>query len=135
MKTGEIFITHHDMARLRALIEVYGGTDSPHIDRLKVELDRARIVDPRDIPVDVVTMNSVVRIKDLETGEEKTFALVFPDKTGAAGKAVSVLAPVGTALIGCREGDTMEWTLPTGTMKIQITEIIYQPERIGNYDL
>lgn len=135
MRTGEIYITHYDMERLRTLIEVYGGDDTPYLDRLEEELDRARVVDPRNIPGDVVTMNSVVRIRDLDTGEEKTFALVFPNKTGAGEKTVSILAPVGTALIGCREGDTIEWNVPAGTKRIQVTEIIYQPERIGNYDL
>lgn len=135
MRTGDIYITHYDMERLRALIEVYGGNDAPYLDRLEEELDRARVVDPKNIPGDVVTMNSVVRIRDLDTGEEKTFALVFPNKTGTGEKTVSILAPVGTALIGCREGDTIEWDIPAGTKRMQVTEIIYQPERIGNYDL
>ncbi len=135
MRTSDIYITHYDMERLRELIEVYGGNDTPYLDRLEEELNRARVVDPRDIPGDVVTMNSVVRIKDLDTGEEKSFALVFPNKTATGEKTVSILAPVGTALIGCREGDTIEWNVPAGTKRIQVTEIIYQPERIGNYDL
>jgi len=135
MKTGEIYITGYDMERLRALIEIYGGDDTPYLDRLEEELDRAMIVDPKDIPADVVTMNSVVRIKDLDTGEEKSFALVFPNKTGIGEKSVSVLAPIGTALIGCREGDSIDWDVPGGTKRIQIVQIVYQPERIGNYDL
>ena len=135
MRTGDIYITHYDMERLRTLIEVYGGNDAPYLDRLEEELDRAKVVDPKNIPGDVVTMNSVVRIRDLDTGEEKTFALVFPNKTGTGEKTVSILAPVGTALIGCREGDTIEWDIPAGTKRMQVTEIIYQPERIGNYDL
>jgi len=135
MRTGDIYITHYDMDRLRALIEVYDGNDTLHLERLEEELDRARVVDPKDIPGDVVTMNSVVRTKDLDTGEEKSFALVFPDKTGAGEKTVSILAPLGMALIGCREGDRIEWNIPAGTKRMRITEIIYQPERIGNYDL
>jgi regulator of nucleoside diphosphate kinase len=135
MKTGEIYITEHDMRRLRALIEIYGGSDKPYLDRLKEELDRAKVVGPREIPADVVTMNSVVRIRDLDTGEEKSLALVFPNKTGLGEKAVSVLAPIGTTLIGCREGDSLNWEVPTGTRRVRITQIVYQPERIGNYDL
>jgi len=135
MKTGEIYITEHDMRRLRALIEIYGGSDKPYLDRLEEELDRAKVVGPREIPADVVTMNSVVRIRDLDTGEERSFALVFPNKTAMGEKAISVLAPIGTALIGCREGDNLNWEVPAGTRRIQITQIVYQPERIGNYDL
>jgi len=135
MKTGEIYITDHDMERLRALIEIYGADDTPYLDRLEEELDRARVVGPKDIPADVVTMNSVVRVKDLDTGEERSFALVFPNKTGIGERVVSILAPIGTALIGCREGDSIDWEVPAGTRRIQITQIVYQPERIGNYEL
>ena len=108
---------------------------NPEIDALLAELDRSTIVAPEDIPPDVVTMNSVVRIRDLDTGEERSFALVFPNKTAMGEKAISVLAPIGTALIGCREGDNLNWEVPAGTRRIQITQIVYQPERIGNYDL
>jgi regulator of nucleoside diphosphate kinase len=132
MKEREIYITQHDMERLRALIEIYNGL---YIESLEEELDRAKVVDPKDIPSDVVTMNSIVRIRNLGTDEEKTFALVFPGQAGEIGKTVSILAPVGTALIGYREGDTIEWEVPAGRITIQIIEIIYQPERLGNYDL
>jgi len=91
-------------------------------------------VEPKNIPHDVITMNSVVRIKDLDTNEEKTFALVFPGKAKVAEKAISILAPVGTALIGYREGDIIEWEVPAGKKRLQVMEIVYQPERVGNYD-
>jgi len=135
MKGRVIYITQHDMERLRALIEIYNGKDAVYLERLEEELDSARIVEPKNIPYDVITMNSVVRIKDLDTGEEKTFAIVFPGKTDATEKAISILAPVGTALIGYREGDTIEWEVPAGTKRFQVIEIIYQPERVGNYEL
>jgi len=135
MKTRKIHLTQLDMERLRALIEIYSGGDSLYVERLEEELDRAKIVDSKDIPGDVVTMNSVVRIRDLDTGEEKMFTLVFPGKSGESGKTVSILAPVGTAIIGYREGDVIEWEVPAGKKRIEILEIIYQPERVGNYDL
>ncbi len=135
MSTREIFITEHDMTRLRGLIETYGGNDTPYLDRLEEELDKAKIVDPKSIPGDVVTMNSVVRIKDLDTGEENTFALVFPGKAKSMEKGVSILAPIGTAIIGYREGDIIEWDVPGGLKRFRITEIVYQPERLGNYEL
>ncbi len=83
------------MNRLRLLIQEYSGNDAPYLERLKTELDKARVLPPKDVPGNVATMNSIVRIKDLDTGEEKTFALVFPGKAGASGKAVSILAPIG----------------------------------------
>ncbi|MBP6974312.1 MAG: nucleoside diphosphate kinase regulator [Syntrophorhabdaceae bacterium] len=135
MKTREIYITEYDMEKLRAIIEIYGGNDNPYLENLEDELDKARVVDPKNIPDNVVTMNSIVRIKDLDTGEEKTFTLVFPGKTNITEKAVSILAPIGTALIGYREGDIIEWEVPAGTKRFQVMEVIYQPERLGNYDL
>jgi regulator of nucleoside diphosphate kinase len=135
MKEREIYITRRDIQRLRSIIEIYNGNDAPYVERLEEELDRAKIVDSRDIPSDVVTMNSIVRIKDMDSGDEKTLILVFPGKKDATEKAVSMLAPIGTALIGYREGDSIEWEVPAGKKRLQITEIIYQPERLGNYDL
>ncbi|MCK9228644.1 MAG: nucleoside diphosphate kinase regulator [Syntrophorhabdaceae bacterium] len=135
MAKSKIFITRHDLERLRTIIDVHGGPEAPYLEKLKKELRRAVVKEPNKIPGDVVTMNSIVRIKDVKTGEEHSFILVFPSKAGVAGKAVSILAPMGIALIGYREGDVLEWELPTGKVNIQIDEIIYQPERLGNYDL
>ena len=135
MKTRKICITEYDMERLRSIIEIYGGNDRPYLEQLEDELNKARVVDPKNIPDNVVTMNSIVRIKDLDTGEEETFTLVFPGKTNITEKTVSILAPIGTALIGYGEGDIIEWEVPAGTKRFQIMEVIYQPERLGNYDL
>lgn len=135
MKGREIYITKYDMERLRSIIEIYNGKDAPYLERLEEELDRAKIVDPQEIPSDVITMNSVVRIKNMDTGEEKTLILVFPGKANATANAVSILAPIGTALIGYREGANIEWEVPAGTKRLQIVEVVYQPERLGNYDL
>ena len=73
--------------------------------------------------------------KDMDTGEEKTLVLVFPGKANATDNAVSILAPIGTALIGYREGANIEWEVPAGTKRLQVVEVVYQPERLGNYDL
>lgn len=128
MKTRKIYITQPDMERLRALLEVY----AENTDLLEEMLDRARIVLPKNIPGDVVTMNSTIRVKDVDTGEERTFTLVFPgSKTGNG--AVSILAPAGVALIGRRKDEIVEPHVPAGKKKMQILEIIYQPEREGNY--
>lgn len=126
MKTRHIYITEQDMERLRAILEVY----TENTDLLEEMLDRARLVPPKDVPRNVVTMNSTVRVKDVDTGEEMTFTLVFPG-TRAGNGSVSVLAPAGTALIGRRENDVVERNVPAGRKKMQILEIIYQPERDG----
>ena len=135
MERREIFITQADMKRLQHLIEMYNGKDTAYLESLEEELDRAHIVEPKNIPHDVVTMNSAVRIKDLDTGEEMNVMLVFPDKKDANERTVSILAPIGTALIGYGEGDTVEWEVPVGKKRFEIIEIIYQPERVGNYEL
>ncbi|MGD9578717.1 MAG: nucleoside diphosphate kinase regulator [Syntrophorhabdus sp.] len=134
MNKREIYITERDMERLQALIDIGGKKDAAYLERLEEELDRAKVVDPRDIPDDVVTMNSSVMVKDLDTNEEKTFVLVFPGKANMTENAISILAPVGTALIGYKEGDVIDWEVPAGTKRIQIIKVIYQPERNGNYD-
>lgn len=134
MNKREIYITERDMERLQALIDIGGKKDAAYLERLEEELDRAKVVDPRDIPNDVVTMNSSVMVKDLNTNEEKTFVLVFPGKANMTENAISILAPVGTALIGYKEGDVIDWEVPAGTKRIQIIKVIYQPERNGNYD-
>ena len=130
MKAKEIYINRDDMERLRALIEVYDGNCT---DLLEEELDRARIVYPKDIPGDVITMNSVIRMKDIDTGEEHILTLVFPGNK-AETDTVSVLAPAGTAILGYREKDIVEWKVPSGKKRVRILEIMHQPERVGKYD-
>lgn len=137
MRDREIVITESDLKRLTKVFQVtpsLQGRNRQHYEDLQEELDRARIVDPKEVPEDVVTMNSLVRLKDLDTSEEKTYWLVFPEKANISRQAVSVLAPIGTALLGCREGDTVEWEVPRGTKRFMIIEVAYQPERLGNYE-
>ena len=135
VKPRQIFITEHDMTRLRSLIELGGVKDKPYLERLAEGLDKAKLVTPKQVPEDVVTMNSVIRVKDLDTDEEKTYRLVFPAKAGAVDNAVSILGPMGTALLGCREGETIELDGPEGKKRLKVVELVYQPERLGNYVL
>ena len=128
MKRRLIYITKTDMETLRALIAIYGGNGT-HLDRLEEELDRARIVNANSIPSNVVTLNSEVHIRDLNSGEERTLTLVSPNKLTVAKNAVSIMAPVGAALIGQREGDEIEWIVPAGVKRYQILSVLYQPER------
>ncbi|HML79323.1 MULTISPECIES: nucleoside diphosphate kinase regulator [Geobacter] len=131
-----IYITEFDLTRLEELldkIDTEGSRDSRHLQELEDELLRAEVVEPQQIPADVVTMNSRVALKDLATGEEMVYELVFPSDARLEENRISILAPVGTALLGYRAGDTISWKVPGGTRKIKITKILYQPEAAGDF--
>jgi len=128
-----IYITDDDCERLRRLIAGRRGAssaDQEYLEVLEQELDRAEVVEPEAIPRDVVTMNSEVRLKDLDSGEIRVYRLIFPAQT-RTGNSVSVLAPIGTAMLGYGVGDVIEWRVPKGIRRLEILEVIYQPEAAG----
>lgn len=127
-----LYVTEPDMERLQALIEIGGGSNTRYLADLEDELDHAHIVCPKEVPGNVITMNSTVRLQDLDTGKEKIYTIVYPGDTKRVPGAVSVLAPIGTALIGCCEGDVVEWDVPLGTKRLKVLEVMYQPERTGD---
>lgn len=136
--TATIYITEPDYQRLNGLIETTrerNGVDKEYLNKLEAELDRAEIVDPRDIPADVITMRSKVRLKDLVTGETNTYSLVFPTEANFSDGKISILAPIGTAILGYKQGDTIEWPVPSGVRRLKVDEILYQPEAAGNFEL
>lgn len=108
---------------------------SQYLKRLRHELNRAKIVKPEEIPGDVITMNSTVRLQDQETMEEEVYTLVFPENADVKNGKVSILAPIGTAMLGYRVGDTFEWEVPAGTRKLLVKAILFQPEASGNFEL
>ena len=129
-----IFITEEDLFELREMIErarIDRNGDGPYLTNLQSELTRAQIVPAEDIPRDVITMNSKVVMYDLDTREQELFTLVYPWYADADNNRISVLAPVGTAMIGCRVGDVIKWPVPAGIRRFRIEELIYQPEREG----
>jgi regulator of nucleoside diphosphate kinase len=133
-----IYMTDFDLKRLRELVGVgitFKGKDAEYLQSLESELDRAHVVDSKTIPKDVVTMNSRVRFVDLYTGEERVCTVVFPSDANIEQDKISVLAPIGTALLGYRAGDTIEWRVPSGNKQVRIEEILYQPEAAGHFDL
>ena len=138
-KESTIYITEVDLARLRKLIEAArdSGVDSntPYENKLEDELDRANIVDPREIAMDAITIRSKVRLKDLVSCKEMIYSLVFPNEADVDEGRISVLAPVGTAMIGYRVGDIIEWEVPSGLRRLKVEEVLYQPEASGNYQL
>ena len=136
MKQRQIFITAFDKKRLDELIAVareFGGHARKDLDDLAAELDRASVVDSRKVPANVVTMNAKVVLHDLDTSEDETYDLVFPHEADAGSGAISVLAPIGTAILGYREGDVVEWPVPSGLRRIRIEKILYQPEAAGDF--
>lgn len=135
MEPRDIHITDYDLTRLRELLGVgisFAERDRESLEALQGELDRAQIVDPTVVPHDVVTMNSRVRLTDVETNEEQVYTLVFPSDANVEQRKISVLAPIGTAILGYRVGDTVKWRVPGGVKTLRIEEIIYQPEAAGH---
>lgn len=135
MAERDIFITEEDHERLTNLLSgVVRRTtrDRAHLDKLSDELDRAHIVPAAEIPPDVVTMGSEVALRDLDTGEEMTFKVVYPSEANVEQQKVSVLAPLGTAVLGYRAGDDIEWNVPGRTRRIRIERVLYQPEAAGS---
>jgi regulator of nucleoside diphosphate kinase len=137
MSEREIVVTEFDRNRLRNLLEgVRRGNarDRAHVDDLEAELDRADVVLPVDIPFDVVTMNSEVTVRDMDSNEEMTFAVVFPSDADIDRQRISILAPIGTAVFGYRAGDTIDWKVPGRTRRLKIERLLFQPEAAGQFD-
>lgn len=135
MDDRQIVITQHDADRLRELIDALDDLSGRRdLAALLGELDRATIVAPEEIPADVVTMNSTVVLHEVELDQEKTVSLVFPADADIDAGAISVLAPVGTAILGFKKGDVVEWPVPAGLRRFRIEQILYQPEAAGDMD-
>ncbi len=109
------------------------GTANGNLDKIGEELKKARIVEPEKIPADVVTMNSTVEVVEKVTRKKMTLQLAYPDAADIRQRRISVFAPVGTALIGYREGDEIEWEVPGGRKTFRIQKLVHQPEAAGNF--
>jgi regulator of nucleoside diphosphate kinase len=138
MAERAIYVTDFDMERLRRLLEgtrLWSSRDRQYLERLEEELDRAHVVPSEEIPRDVATMKSRVKVKDLDSGKELVLTLVFPSDADVEQGKVSIVAPIRTALLGYRVGDTVEWTVPAGLRRLKISEVLYQPEAAGDFHL
>jgi regulator of nucleoside diphosphate kinase len=134
----QIFITEKDKERLQKIIneakEFHSGSEI-YLKNLEQELNRAKLIASDKIPHNVVTMNSKVVLKDLDTGEKMVYTLVYPTEANLTENKISVLAPVGTAIIGLREKDAIDWKIPDGLVRLEVEKILYQPEAAGDFDL
>ena len=138
MRERQILVTANDLRRLNELLYVAGSfdyRDRNDLKSLESELRRAKIVESRDVPTRVVTMNTRLRFLDLNDGTKSEVTLVFPSDANIDQGKMSVFSPIGTALLGYAKGDTIEWTVPAGTRRIQIEDILYQPEAAGDLNL
>ncbi len=131
-----IIISELDVDRLERLLEQVSSKDLPGIEALETEIGRAQILSPQEMPKNVVTMNSEVKFKVSGSTETFDLTLVYPKDLDSSGKKISILAPVGSAMIGLKEGDSIEWPKPGGgVMNVTIDEVVYQPERDGKYHI
>ncbi len=129
-----ITVSSLDLERLEALLEGVRSSSNPEIEGLRSELQRANIVDPREVPPTVVTMNSKVRFVVEDTDREFELTLCYPRDLDGRPDKVSILAPIGSALLGLAVGQRIEWPLPGGKLAhVRIVDVIYQPERAGDY--
>lgn len=138
MSEKPIHITKFDLERLQKLMAdaTYNQyRKNEYLAKLQAELDRAVVVASEDVADDVITMNSTVVLVDLDTQEEETYTLVFPEDADISQGKISILAPIGTALLGYEVGDVIEWDVPAGKRRLRVAEITYQPEAAGDYHL
>ena len=127
---GCIYITEADYEQLTRLIARRrpSGVDADYLAELEQELERAEVLsEAQQIPPDVVTMNSTVRLRDIDSGDVREYTLVFPERSRYA-DAVSVLAPIGTAVLGYRVGDVFELRVPRGVRRLEVMAVLFQPE-------
>jgi regulator of nucleoside diphosphate kinase len=130
-----IVITEADQARLRQMIDALEFVGEPfrgHIRELESEMRRAVTVASPAVDPHVVTMNSRLQTRDLDTGEENTFTLVYHGDSDLFDSRLSVLSSLGIRFLGARVGDVIEWNVPRGVRRLRIERIEYQPEASGD---
>ncbi|MGV3345032.1 nucleoside diphosphate kinase regulator [Enterobacteriaceae bacterium LUAb1] len=134
MQQSTIIINELDAERLDNLLEKQEYARLPVAQVLNQELDRATILKPAEIPDNIVTMNSEVEFRNLDTGETWTRKLVYPDQLTDSSTQISIMAPLGAALLGLKTGGSITWQLPGGeTANIEVLALLYQPEAAGQY--
>jgi len=126
----KIYVTDVDKQKLKKIIDDVIDDKNKEYKELDAELARAEVVGINQLPADVITMNS--RVLLLLDGIEEEVSLVYPHEADVSQNMISVLSPVGIAILGYREGDTVEWRVPSGIIKVEVKKVLYQPEAAGN---
>ncbi|MFT2009925.1 nucleoside diphosphate kinase regulator [Pontibacter sp. 13R65] len=130
---NSMYVTEKDFQRLHTLVQSQRMTNFPaSLEALCKGLKQAKVVASEEIPEDVVTMNSFVKLQNLKTGSAMEIKLVYPKDADVNERKVSVLAPIGSAVLGCRTGDEISWTGPQGKVEYKVVEVLYQPEAAGD---
>ena len=137
MSQNKLTMTAPDFDRLKHLVESpqYRVSHAALLMVLQHELDRTEVVPPTRVPKGVVTMHSTVRVRDIKSGDVETYTVVYPDEAAIDDGKLSVLAPLGAALLGTRAGHVVEVAAPAGVRRIKVKRVIYQPEAAGDYHL
>lgn len=134
----KIILNRLDYARIKKCIrdaQQFNSISNHEAESLMQELESAEILEPEQIPSNVVTMNSIVRMSFINSKKQVQFQIVYPNKANFKENKISIFSPIATALIGYKVGDEIEWIIPAGITCIKIDEIIYQPEAAGHYNL
>lgn len=135
MSERTICITQKDLQRLRYVAQMSDAGDGADLADLRNELARAKVVPADQIPPDVITMNSRVRLRDLDRDTTHEYTLVYPTAADYNAGRISVVAPIGAAMLGYREGSEIEWPVPGGRRRLRVEAVLYQPEAAGDLDL
>lgn len=137
MYQPSIVVTEQDALRLSGLLESLPREQRLAVCALEVELERAHVVKASKVPADVVTMNSRVLFEEVHTGMCTEASLVYPgEPTQAEPRGISVLAPVGSALLGLCVGHAIDWRMPNGRLRrYRVLDVLYQPEAAGDLHL
>ena len=137
MNRKNVLINERDFERLSSLIQTprLRMTHWPMVAVLERELERGEVVPPEGVPKSVVTMNTKVQFRDLGSGERETYMLVYPSEADIEEQKLSVLAPLGAALLGARVGGVVECDTPGGVRRLKVERILYQPEAAGDFHL
>jgi regulator of nucleoside diphosphate kinase len=126
-----ILMTHTDHQRLRDVLDRMTTEDRRHFAALSRTVQGALRMDPTELPPDVVTMDSVVSLDEFGTGDHWVLTLSYPWDANIDENRISVLSPVGTAILGRRVGDVVNWIAPQGVVRARIDRLLSQPEAIA----
>jgi regulator of nucleoside diphosphate kinase len=129
-RVPDIFVSTFDYDRLERLLQALPAGSRATLSGLQRELERAIVVEPESVPANVVTMNSVVTFTTAKASGSRSARLCFPKDADGSPDRLSVLTPVGTALLGLREGESINWAGPDGHLiEVRVQEVVHQPER------
>jgi regulator of nucleoside diphosphate kinase len=138
MTENKVFLTNRDAERLRRLVNrlrTAGHFDEVDLDQLEQRVQMARVIEAQDIPRSVVTMNSLVGLRNLQANEMFSCSVTYPEEADLIKRKVSVASPLGRALLGSRVGDTIECPVESGIRALRVERVYYQPEAARDFHL